>query len=96
MTRLATEISNSTMSEDGILSSSIDIDGVTLEIRIKGTEVSYRHTGLSNRHTELSNWSSWERIDEALKGMRTWVSYQKEAAQQTRETYDSLLKLISQ
>ena len=89
MTRLATEISNSTMSEDGILSSSIDIDGVTLEIRIKGTEVSYRHT-------ELSNWSSWERIDEALKGLRTWVSYQKEAAQQTRETYDSLLKLISQ
>ena len=37
-----------------------------------------------------------EAIDEALKGMRTWVSYQKEAAQQTRETYDSLLKLISQ
>lgn len=92
MTRLATEISNSTMSEDGILSSSIDIDGVTLEIRIKGTEVSYR----PYRHTELSNWSSWERIDEALKGMRTWVSYQKEVAQQTRETYDSLLKLISQ
>lgn len=89
MTRLAADISNSTMSEDGILSSSIDIDGVTLEIRVKGTEVSYRHA-------ELTNWSSWERVDEALKGMRTWVNYQKETAQQTRETYASLLKLVSQ
>lgn len=89
MARLAEDTSNGTISEDGILSSSIDIDGVTLEIRVKGTEVSYRHA-------ELTNWSSWERVDESLKGMRLWVRYQKDTAEQTRQTYSSLLKLISQ
>jgi hypothetical protein len=76
--------------DNGILNSSIDIDGTTLKIEVKGTEISYR---LSE---ERNCWSGWKRVDEALKAMRLSVRTKLETSKQTRETLQQLKELAAQ